>query len=135
MVEQPALTVISPIAHDHAQYLGTDLAGIAAEKAAIIKPGVDAVIGPQPGVAAKVIAERAGKVGASLYRHGEDWQTEATDFGMAFRGRRWTLDLPPPGLAGAHQVENAGRAIACRETLTQFPADEAALGRGVGGPA
>ncbi len=135
MVEQPALTVISPIAHDHAQYLGDDLAGIAAEKAAIIKPGIDAVIGPQPSVAARVIDEQAEKVGAPLYRHGEDWQTEATDFGMRFRGRRWTLDLPPPGLAGAHQIENAGLAIACLESLTQFPVDEAALGRGVGGPA
>lgn len=138
VVARPALTAITPISHDHAQFLGDDLAGIAAEKAAILKRDVPAVIGPQPGEAARVIAARAHEVGAPLYGHGADWQADATETGMTFRGRKWGLDLPPPGLAGAHQIDNAGLAVACLETLAGlspgFSLDEAAVGRGVGGP-
>src|SRR5437870_2140103 len=39
---------IAPIAIDHEEYLGHNLAEIAAEKAAIIRSGVIAVIAPQP---------------------------------------------------------------------------------------
>jgi dihydrofolate synthase/folylpolyglutamate synthase len=138
VVARPALTAITPISHDHARFLGDDLTDIAGEKAAILKPGVPAVIGPQPREAAQVIAARAGAVGAPLYRHHTDWQAVADETGMSFRGRRWTLDLPPPGLAGAHQIDNAGLAVACLENLDGaapgFPLDAAAVGRGVGGP-
>ncbi len=138
VVARPALTAIAPVSHDHARFLGDDLAGIAAEKAAILKPGVPAAIGPQSSTVAQVIAARAGEVGAPLYRHGGDWQAVAAETGMIFRGRRWTLDLPPPGLAGPHQIDNAGLAVACLEILDGltpgFPLDEAAVGRGVGGP-
>ena len=39
---------ITPLALDHQEYLGETLEEIAAEKAAIIRPGVTAIIAPQP---------------------------------------------------------------------------------------
>src|SRR6266849_1168840 len=41
------IVAITPIAMDHEEYLGHRLAEIAAEKAAIIRPGVTAIIAPQ----------------------------------------------------------------------------------------
>ena len=43
VIAKPALTVITPIAMDHMQYLGDSIEAIAAEKAGIFKPGVPVV--------------------------------------------------------------------------------------------
>jgi len=40
--------------------------------------------------------------------------------GMRYQGERWRLDLPLPSLRGAHQIDNAGTAIACLERLRDF---------------
>ena len=42
------IVAITPIAMDHEEYLGPTLESIAAEKAAIIRPGVSAVLAAQP---------------------------------------------------------------------------------------
>src|SRR4051812_36968452 len=55
VVPFPAVTVIQPVGMDHREFLGDDLAGIAAEKAGIIKKGVPVVVGPQVEVAREVI--------------------------------------------------------------------------------
>src|SRR6266542_718999 len=51
------IVAITPIAMDHEEYLGDTLAKIAAEKAAIIRPEVTAVIAWQPPEALEVILE------------------------------------------------------------------------------
>src|SRR5207302_10918256 len=48
VVRHPAVTAITPVSLDHQAFLGDTVAAIAAEKAGILKPGVPAVIGPQP---------------------------------------------------------------------------------------
>ncbi len=133
VVAGPALTAISRIGLDHHQFLGDTLPEIAFEKAGILKPGVAAVVGPQPRAAAAVVAERARRIGAPLHRHGSEWRVEAEGDAMVYRGGGRRLDLPAPGLAGKHQVENAGLALACLETLDGFAVDEAAIRRGLAG--
>ncbi len=120
VIARPALAAITPVSIDHVEHLGPTVAAIAFEKAGILKPGVVAAIGPQPPEAGEVIAARAREVGATLYRFGGEWQAEATDAGLRYRGRRWTLELPRPALLGAHQIVNAGLAIACAESLEGF---------------
>jgi dihydrofolate synthase/folylpolyglutamate synthase len=44
---------------------------------------------------------------------------------MRYEGERWRLDLPLPSLIGAHQIVNAGTAIACLERLGFDIPDEA----------
>src|SRR6202789_4684755 len=44
VVPKPAMTIVQPVGLDHLEFLGDDLATIAAEKAGIIKPGVPVVI-------------------------------------------------------------------------------------------
>src|SRR6266576_1306215 len=54
---------ITPIAMDHEEYLGNTLAEIAAEKAAIIRPGVTAIVAPQSKEAREVIIRQGETVG------------------------------------------------------------------------
>src|SRR5262249_42000846 len=59
VVTRPALTVITPISIDHADWLGNSLALIGREKAGILKRGVAAVIAQQPQAALAPILECA----------------------------------------------------------------------------
>ncbi|HZK88968.1 MAG TPA: folylpolyglutamate synthase/dihydrofolate synthase family protein [Stellaceae bacterium] len=117
VVRRPAVTAITPVSLDHQAFLGPTVAAIAGEKAGILKPGAPAVIGPQLGEAEAVIEARAVAVGAPLYRWRQEWRCDAAGAGMRYEGRRWALDLPLPSLPGAHQIANAGAAIACLECL------------------
>ena len=131
VVARPKLTVITPVSIDHEQFLGNGLASIAAEKAGILKPGVPAVVGPQPDAALEPIEARAASVGAPLHRAGREWQAEPHDNGLAFHGRAGRRLFPRPALRGAHQVENAGIALAAAELLDGFELDDIALRRGL----
>jgi dihydrofolate synthase/folylpolyglutamate synthase len=120
VVARPRLTCITPISHDHKDFLGDSLTGIAAEKAGILKPGVPAVIAAQVPAVQDVLADRAAALKAPLSCSGRDWTAEPADFGMRFRGKHWRLALPMPALAGAHQIGNAGTALACMQALPEF---------------
>ena len=66
VIERPALSVITPVDFDHKQFLGSDLAKIAGEKAGIIKPGLPAVSAIQARVCGDVIRARAAELEAPL---------------------------------------------------------------------
>ena len=131
VVRRPAVTAITPISLDHQAFLGDTIAQIAGEKAGILKPGVPAVIGPQPEEAEAVIEGRAVGLGAPLFRWRHEWRCAATGAGMRFAGRRWRLDLPVSSLPGAHQIANAGVAIACLEQLPSLPLPPEAVTAGL----
>ena len=138
LVARPLLSVLTPIAMDHMQFLGTSLAAIAAEKAAILKPGVPAIIGPQMDAAAAVIAARAQDIGAPLFRAGQEWSSALAGDGMEYRDGAGAIPLPLPALAGDHQVENAGIAVAAARTCVaracvgaDFSISDAALAEGL----
>jgi len=131
VVQHPAVTAITPISLDHQAFLGDTIAAIAGEKAGIIKPGVPAVIGPQPAEAASVIAARAAALAAPLFRWQHEWQCRPSGDGMRYEGTRWRLDLPPPALLGAHQIANAGIAIACLERLPGLDVGADAIAAGL----
>ncbi|MDI9409546.1 MAG: folylpolyglutamate synthase/dihydrofolate synthase family protein [Candidatus Pacebacteria bacterium] len=129
VVEQPLLTVITPISLDHQNYLGNSLAKIAAEKAGIIKFRVPVIIGPQLPEVYRVIHDRANSRQASIIRHGMNWKFFETKKGLEIKwgsGERHLL--PPPALFGAHQYANAATAVAvarmAREKLPGIYDDE-----------
>jgi dihydrofolate synthase/folylpolyglutamate synthase len=113
----PRLSVITPVSIDHQQYLGETLAEIAAEKAGILKRGVPAVIARQDEAALEVIEARARRLGAALVVADQDWQVLEERGRMVFQDQRGLLDLPLPRLIGAHQVQNAGTALAALREL------------------
>jgi dihydrofolate synthase / folylpolyglutamate synthase len=129
----PALSAITPIGYDHTGFLGTNLEGIAGEKAGILKRAVPGVIGRQREVSAQVIAAEAAALAAPLFRLGREWQVEPTTTGFRYDSDLLGLDLPAPALAGPHQLDNAATAIACIERLRAagFAIDDRAVRRGL----
>jgi dihydrofolate synthase/folylpolyglutamate synthase len=128
VVDQPALTLISPVSMDHESYLGNTLAAIAGEKAGIIKPGVPVLVGPQEPEALAVLRAKAASVGAPLQACGHDWSIAEAPEGFALVAKGQRLALPRPGLAGAHQIQNAALAALAGLTLGLDPA---AIARGI----
>ena len=108
----PAISVVQPVGLDHLEFLGNSLAGIAAEKAGIIKPLVPVVIGPQQDAAREVIVRQADALSAPAYIFGQDFFAFQEQGRMVYQDNDGLLDLPLPRLIGRHQIENAGVAIA-----------------------
>src|SRR5215813_7534387 len=92
---------ITSIAMDHEEYLGNTIESIASEKAAIIHPGVQAVIAKQDPAALDVLLRRCKETGVTPIL--------ATDMHPYERVRL--------GLRGRHQIENAAVAIRLAELL------------------
>ena len=125
-VVQPVACAIASISLDHQDFLGDTLAKIAGEKAGIIKPGVPVAVGHQPPEVMAVIEAEAAAKGAPLLRRNVEWQASPEGEGMVFDG----ISLPALGLKGAHQVENAGLALAALRAAGVWPAPDV-LARGV----
>ncbi|MEM9797791.1 MAG: folylpolyglutamate synthase/dihydrofolate synthase family protein [Pseudomonadota bacterium] len=126
-VVNPRLTVITPIAMDHEAFLGDTIEAIAAEKAGILKPGVPCIVGPQTEPALDVIEYRAARLNAPLQVHGQHWHVSEEHGRLIFQDETGLMDLPMPRLIGAHQVANAGAAIAALRALDRADGAEAAL--------
>lgn len=95
-----SVVAITSIAMDHEQYLGDTIESISSEKAAIIRPGVTAVIGKQDPRALRVLLRRCEETGVQPI-----------------------VATPPSeplriGLRGRHQLENAAVAIRVAESLS-----------------
>ncbi|MEL7211478.1 MAG: folylpolyglutamate synthase/dihydrofolate synthase family protein [Pseudomonadota bacterium] len=123
--EAPAVTVITPVDMDHQQFLGETLPEIAGEKAGIIKRGVPCVVGPQHDAAMDVIEARAARMGAPLMAYGQHWHVWEERDRLIYQDETGLLDLPLPALIGAHQIQNAGAAIATLRVLQQGDAERA----------
>ncbi|MBT6534027.1 MAG: bifunctional folylpolyglutamate synthase/dihydrofolate synthase, partial [Marinovum sp.] len=119
VIAKPALSIITPVSIDHQQFLGETLPEIAGEKAGIIKRGVPLVVGTQSDAALEVIEAKANALGAPLIVHGQHWHVSAEYGRMIYQDERGLLDLPLPNLPGAHQLQNAGTAIAALRALGQ----------------
>ena len=128
VIERPLLSVITPVDYDHAEFLGTDLAMIASEKAGVLKAGAPAVIGRQREEAMKAIERRATDVRARLTVLGVDFDAWAERGGLAFQTADLFMDLPAPALAGAHQIDNAAVAVAA---ALELDLPEAAIAEGL----
>ncbi|GHA47995.1 bifunctional folylpolyglutamate synthase/dihydrofolate synthase [Amylibacter ulvae] len=117
VIDAPEMAIITPVSIDHEQYLGNTLAAIAGEKAGILKRNCFGVVGPQPDEALEVIEATAAKVGATLKIHGQHWHVWEENGRLIFQDEYGLVDLPMPALIGAHQVMNAGIAIAALRLL------------------
>jgi dihydrofolate synthase/folylpolyglutamate synthase len=72
------VVAITSVAMDHQEYLGNTLAQIAAEKAAIIKAGVTAVVAPQENEAMEVILRRCSEVAVTPLLVGDLESSDST---------------------------------------------------------
>src|SRR5215208_5343974 len=77
------IVAITPIAMDHEEYLGHTLASIATEKAAIIRPGVSAVLATQQPEALEVLLRRCEETGVvPVFENGAHTIEETTPDGQ-----------------------------------------------------
>ena len=123
VVEEPRLTIITPVSLDHQAFLGDTVAAIAGEKAGIIKRGVPVIVGPQTDDGLAVIEGKAARMGAPVLAFGQHWNAFEDRGRLVFQDETGLLDLPLPNLPGPHQIQNAGAAIAA---LRHLGRDEAA---------
>ena len=116
-VVPPRVAVITQIGLDHQAYLGDTLEEICAEKAGIIQPGATVVSGVSPELFRDVIGPRAFDRRCPIRRAGVDFVPRWLHGGVRYRG--WIHRVGPvrPGLAGLHQLDNAGLACAAIESL------------------
>ena len=131
VIEQPAVTVITPIGIDHQDFLGETLTQIAGEKAGIIKPHVPLVTAEQVGEAEKVIEAAARHARAPLHAAGQQWHVFIERGRLVYQDDRGLLDLTAPRLFGRHQFDNAGLAIAALRATHAFRVDPAAIESGI----
>lgn len=122
VINTPALTIITPVSVDHQQFLGETLAEIAGEKAGIIKRRVPCIIGPQEDAGLEVMEQVAARNMAAVLAYGQHWHVGTEAGRLIYQDENGLLDLPLPNLPGAHQVQNAGAALAA---LRHLGADEA----------
>ena len=116
------VAVVTPVAVDHAKYLGETAVDIAVEKAGIIKPGATVVSAHQPEEVAQVLHDRCTEVGATLAREGVDFgvlhRVPAVGGQMLrLRGLLGEYDEVFLPLYGAHQAQNAALALAAVEAF------------------
>ncbi|MCI0485189.1 MAG: bifunctional folylpolyglutamate synthase/dihydrofolate synthase [Blastocatellia bacterium] len=118
----PIVSVVTSIDYDHQNILGETITEIAAEKAAIIKPGARAVIGRQRFEAAtEVLMRRCLEVNVLPVFANEPVNTGAGEGGRIAFDYESTLTNYShilPGIRGRHQVENAAAAIEAAEILS-----------------
>ncbi len=132
VVDQPRLTILTPISLDHEAFLGDTIEKIAGEKAGIIKRGVPVIVGPQSEAGLAVIEARAARLGAPVLAYGQHWHVSEDRGRLVYQDENGLLDLPLPNLPGPHQIQNAGAAIAALRALGRDEAAcEAAVTRAV----
>jgi dihydrofolate synthase/folylpolyglutamate synthase len=119
------VAAITNVQKDHEKFLGSTLAAIGTEKAAIIKPGNLAVTGAS-GRGLKPIVDRCARLSVPLRQAGRDrpyraqlreagWQGIVVDAATPSA----TLDALRVGLLGGHQAQNAAVALALLDALRQ----------------
>lgn len=104
--------IITSISLDHQGFLGDDLAGIAREKAGIIKQGVPVFVAPQPEHVMAAIRDIADAHEAPLYRLGHEFTITPQGDGLRYQDETGSLTLPAPALHGPHQAQNSALAVA-----------------------
>lgn len=129
-VDADAALVVS-VGIDHVDWLGADRDSIGYEKAGIYRPGRPAICAdPDP---PPPLLDHARNLGADLRLVGRD-------YGFARTGQTWRWwaegasfdDLPPPALAGEHQLGNAAAALAALHSLRdRLPLSAAAVHAGL----
>lgn len=114
------VAVVTRIAHDHAEWLGHDLASIAREKAGIFRTHKAAIIGQAEApedlhrVAEGLEAAPVWQAGKDFYPHitsGDSWDWCSNS--ISYR------NLPYPGTLGLAALANAATAIAAFQQLTR----------------
>ncbi len=119
--------IVTNVALDHSEWLGSTREQIAREKGAIFRPNRSAICGDSDPPASLLAAAAASR----LYRAGVEFSaTPAADRWQWRHGdQQWTLPRPTQ-LHGDHQLQNAASALMALTAL-QYPLTQSALDAGL----
>jgi dihydrofolate synthase / folylpolyglutamate synthase len=110
------VAIVTSVAIDHVDYLGTTREDIGREKAGIFRPGRWAICADRRPPA--TLLAQASAIDARLLRIGIDYDFTAHDGQWSYRGPGGTRHgLPAPALRGAYQLANAATALAAIDVL------------------
>lgn len=121
-VADARIATLCPISVDHTDYLGSDLAGIAREKAGVIKSESVVVLAAQSPEAEKVVMDRVAEMDATVAREGHEFgvleRTVAVGGQMLrLQGLSGVYDEVFLPVYGEHQARNAALALATVEAF------------------
>jgi dihydrofolate synthase / folylpolyglutamate synthase len=110
------VAIVTTVAIDHVDYLGTTREDIGREKAGIFRSGAFAICADR--LPPATLLAQASAIGARLLRIGIDYDFTAHDGQWSYRGSGGTRHgLPIPALRGAYQLANAATALAALDVL------------------
>jgi dihydrofolate synthase / folylpolyglutamate synthase len=137
-IVSPILSVITDIALDHQEWLGSTIAEIAREKAGILRPNATLITLPQHPEANQALGEVAtglGVRGINAAQYTPAIRTSPSEpYQLEILGESITIDSP---LHGAHQHRNLALAIAAAVELNEalpnhnHPITAAAIAQGI----
>lgn len=117
-VIRPQVSVITNVALEHEEYLGTTLAAITREKAGIIKHRVPVVTSARQPLVQAILKATCLQEEAPLYRLGKDFRVKRNaDGSFRYTGLQRRFSSLTLNLAGWHQFHNTALALATLEVL------------------
>lgn len=111
-IEEPIITLITPISYDHMEFLGGTIESIAQEKAGIIKTGVPCIISAQDKKVYDILLAKCEEFGAPSFCYEYDYGINILANEFDYLSQKYHLRFPKPSLLGDHQILNAAGAIA-----------------------
>ncbi|MGZ9146909.1 MAG: bifunctional folylpolyglutamate synthase/dihydrofolate synthase [Candidatus Deferrimicrobiaceae bacterium] len=121
----PEVSVITNIGRDHAEWLGRSLAGIASEKAGILRENIPAILGKLAPAARRVVMAVAREKGSRVWEIGRDLRWEDTpEGGMTVHLPGISLPRIRIRMQGEFQRHNA--VLACAASWVVAASREAA---------
>lgn len=132
VIEQPLITLITPISYDHMHMLGDTLPLIAAEKAGIMKRGVPCVISSQVPEVFDILFAKAEELEVPSFCYEYDFGIKKSEKGFTYSARNFTYEFPMPALLGDHQLINAASVIALISLINkQFNINNETIAKGL----
>ena len=105
IVPDTACTIITPIAFDHEQFLGSDIATIARQKAGIMRSDRPSIWARQQPEAYAQLQQQARQLCVYVQTEGEDFHiTTTASGGLSLKAGSDTITTPSLSLYGHHQA-------------------------------
>jgi len=115
---EPSVSLITAVGVDHQAWLGDDRESVGREKAGIMRPAVPCVLGER--APPQSVVDHARAIGTPCRIPGRDYGFARGPNGWKWWGADASAigELPPPGLVGPHQLDNAAACLAVLDALS-----------------
>ena len=134
IIENSAVSIITPISLDHTKILGDTLDKIAIEKISIAKNNCPIIVSKQEEIVNETIKQylQDNNKNCPTYFFGKDYTfKKINDFECEFTGFSQQFKTKLPNLEGEHQIINAGTAIASILSQNQLKINTNKISNGI----